>query len=333
MKLKEIAKLANVSVGTVSKVINKREGVGKEKRKEIDEILVKSGFYKRHKQNQEENEMKNVAVVVPDLQNPYFGEIIKNISKILRTNEYQVLIFDTDEKFELEEEAITSILKNNICGVIMCICDGIKSKSNIENLKNANIPLVLIDRELEFHQDGVFLDDFKAGYIATEALIKEGHTKIGVLTGPLNLQNLKNRYLGYVHALKDYNISEENSLVIEGDMRYFDKSNYEQIRKVICNKIEITGIVSFNNFMTLNLLRFLNEEKNEKHSKLSLIGFEIPTYFEILNLNTSSIVTSTSEMGKLAGKLLIDKLTNGADYTQKIILQPQLELKGSEKKH
>jgi len=332
MKLKEIAKLANVSVGTVSKVINNREGVGEEKRKEIEGILVKSGFYKRTKESQESAEMNKVAIVVPDLQNPYFGEIIKNISKVLRDNDYQVLIFDTDEKFELEEEAVSVILKNNICGVIMCICDGVKSKTSIDNLKNANIPLVMIDRELEFHQDGVFLDDFRAGYLATEALIKEGHTKIGVLTGPLNLQNLKNRYLGYLHALKDYNIAEENSLVFEGDMRYQDKSNYNQIRKIISSDVEVTGVVSFNNFMTLNLLRFLNEEKNIKEKKISIVGFEIPNYFDILNLNISSIVSSTAEMGELAGKLLIDKLTNSAAYTQKIILQPKLELKGSEKK-
>ncbi|MCQ8212760.1 LacI family transcriptional regulator [Cetobacterium somerae] len=325
MKLKEIAKSANTSVSTVSRVLNNKTGVGKEKRDLIEKLLIESGFY--NNSYKIANDIKRIAVIVSDLKNPFFSEIVKKITEESRKESYQVLIFDTDENFQNEIESIDSIIKSNILGVIMCPSGGSNSEKNLKKLEDYSIPFVLFDRELDFYHDGVFLDDFKAGFLATEALIKENHSNIGILVGKLKHKNMYNRFLGYCHALKVYNIEFNNNFIYEIDLEVQDGYN---VAKDICSKnSNLSAIFSCSNLITLGFIKYQNEVN--KKNKISIIGFDNPDYFDILNLNISSITRSISEIGLISAKMLFKKLKNNTEHTQKIIINPILKLKGSEK--
>lgn len=325
MNLKDIAEIADVSIATVSRVLNNKSGVGKAKRKEIETLLIESGFYNKTLKSPED--LKKIAVIVPDLKNPFFAEVVKYISEEMFNKDYQVMIFDTDENFDVEKKAIDAIVRSGISGVILCICGGTKSEENIKTLSKYSIPFVLIDRELDFYHDGVFLDDFKAGFLATEALIKAGHSNIGILSGSLNHKNMKNRFLGYCHALEMYNLDSKKEFLYEGNLDL--KSGYEVMKKISDKNSSMTAILSCNNLMTLGILKYQNEVKNSK--RISIIGFDNPDYFNILNLNISCVTRSIADMGILSSKLLLKKLTSDIEHTQKIIINPNLILKGSEK--
>ncbi|MGL4307607.1 MAG: LacI family DNA-binding transcriptional regulator [Cetobacterium sp.] len=325
MKLKKIAEAANTSISTVSRVLNNKDGVGKEKRDLIEKLLIENGFY--NKAYKIANDIKRIAVVVPDLKNPFFSEIVKKITEVARKNFYQVLIFDTDENFKNETSSIDSIIKSNIAGVIMCISGGSQSEKNLRKLEEYSLPFVLFDRELDFYYDGVFLDDFKAGYLATEALIRENHKNIGILVGKFKHKNMYNRYLGYCHALKYYNLKVDESLVYEIDLEIED--GYEVAKDIFSKKKNISGIFSCSNLITLGFIKYQREV--ERNRQISIIGFDNPDYFNILDLNISCISRSISEIGEIAGRMLFKKMEGSAKHTQKIIISPELKLKGSEK--
>lgn len=325
MSLKTIAELASTSISTVSRVLNNKDGVGKEKRELIEKLLIEYGFY--HKSYKISNDTKRIAVVVPDLKNPFFSEVVKKITEEARKKSYQILIFDTDENFENEVNAIDSIIKSNILGVILCISGGSNSEDNIKKLNDYSIPFVLFDRELDFYHDGVFLDDFKAGFLATEALIKESHEDIGILVGKLKHKNMNNRFLGYCHALKVYNKELNKNLIYETNLEIGD--GYNVAKNIFSNNQKISAILSCSNLITLGFIKYLNEQK--ENSKISIIGFDNPDYFDILNLNISCINRSISEIGLIAAKMLFKKLDGNVKHTQKIIISPNLSLKGSEK--
>ncbi|MEG0236467.1 MAG: LacI family DNA-binding transcriptional regulator [Cetobacterium sp.] len=325
MKLKQIAEAANTSISTVSRVLNNKEGVGKEKRGLIEKLLIESGFY--NKTYKMSNDMKRIAIIVPDLKNPFFSEIVKKITEEARKKSYQVLIFDTDEDFNNETDSIDSIIKSNILGVIMCISGGPDSEKNIKKLDDYSIPFVLFDRELDFYHDGVFLDDFKAGFLATEALIKENHKNIGILVGNFKHKNMHNRFLGYCHALKTYNMEINSNFIYEIDLEIED--GYNVAKDIFSKKNNLTAILSCSNLITLGFIKYQN--KNNLQNLISIIGFDNPDYFNILNLNISCISRSISEMGSIAAKMLFKKLDGNTKHTQKIIITPTLELNGSEK--
>ena len=325
MKLKKIADAANTSISTVSRVLNNKDGVGKEKRELIEKLLIENGFY--NKSYKISSDTKRIAVIVPDLKNPFFSEIVKKITEESRKKNYQVLIFDTDEDFQNEVSSIDSIIKSNILGVIMCISGGSNSEKNIKKLDDYSIPFVLFDRELDFYHDGVFLDDFKAGFLATEALIKENHKNVGILVGKFKHKNMYNRFLGYCHALKTYDIEIDNDFIYEIDLEIED--GYNVAKNVFLKGNNLTAIFSCSNLITLGFIKYQNE--NNKKNNISIIGFDNPDYFNILNLNISCISRSISEIGSIAAKMLFKKLDGNAKHTQKIIITPTLKLNGSEK--
>ena len=322
MTLEEISILTGSSITTISRVINDKPGVSKEKRDSIKKFLIENGFYKKGIFT---DISKQIAVVIPDLQNPFFGEIVKRISETLRESDFQIIVFDTDENFSLEEKAIETILKTNVQGVIICVTDTINSLKNLEKLEKLKIPFVIFDRELDFYQDGVFLDDFKAGYLATQFLIDKGHKNISILLGPLGVKNVKNRYSGYLYALKSNNIEINEKLVFEGNFKL--DSGFNFMKYIDEENLNTSAVVSCNNFMTLGILKYKNSSNKNTIKNLELIGIDNPDYFDILNLKINCISRPISQMGILAANLMLKKISNSVDYTEKIIIQPKLEIK------
>lgn len=322
MKLKEIADIANVSITTVSRVINKQGGVSDKNRKRIEKILLEKGFYKRSESSFKNNSLKKIAIILPDLKNPFFGEITKETSDKLRTFGYQSLIFNTNENYTLEKEAIESIVKlDDIAGVIICISCAINSSKNINILKEYNIPFVLIDRELEFHQDGIFMDDFKAGFLATEALIKKGHQKIGIVIGTTELINMKNRLEGYYYALKKYNLEKDKNLIFSADIALDSKC--DNLKNILSNKFMFSALITANNALTINTLKILKSSKKS----VELLGIGKFDYFDLLENHIEYIDWDVQKMSVAAVDLLIKKFEVSKDYTQKILFEPILTQK------
>lgn len=322
MKLKDIAILANTSITTVSRVINKQSGVSAINRKKIEKILLEQGFYKRHENFSQKNALKKVALVLPDLKNPFFGEIAKEASDKLREYGYQTVIFNTNENYNIEKEVIETIIKlEDISGVIICISCPTNSLNNIEQLKEYCLPFVMVDRELEFHQDGIFMDDFKAGFLATEFLIKNGHNNIAIVTGNSELINIKNRFEGYIHALKKYNIPHNENYIFYSDLILDNQC--PKLKKSIEKEEDITAIVTINNAITIKILKLLKQEKlREKNISLASIGkFD---YFDLLDNYINFIDWDVKGMGIAAVNLLVKKFEASNSYTQKIIFEPKL---------
>ena len=317
MNLQELSEKLNVSKATLSRVINNKPGVSNKKREEIKQFLAKNNLLKLSNEN-------NIVIIIPDFENPFFGEIIKEISKLLREHGYQITIYDTDENVENEKIIVRGLIKNKVSGVIFCISDGIESVHNISLLQKANIPVVLFDRELDFSLSGVFLDDFQAGILATEHLISKGCKKIAVIPGSLELKHIKNRFSGYQYILKQHNLSFTDKYIFQGDMRI--ESGTAAMKSIINSDIDFDGILILNNFMTIGVLNYINNNDSSLYNKYSILGFDIPEYLFKMTPNINIITRSRKEMGYLTANLLLKELKNKKkeNYTQKIIIDPIL---------
>lgn len=322
MKLKDIATLTNLSVATISRVINKQDGVSNKNREKIERILLENGYYKRQKKFSQKIGLKKVALVLPDLKNPFFGEIAKETSDKLREFGYQTVIFNTNEDYSVEKEVIETIIKlEDISGVIICITSGTNSLKSIEILKDYCLPFVMIDRELAFHQDGIFMDDFKAGFLATESLIKKGHLNIGIINGDSDLANVYNRFQGYLHALKQYNISYNKNYVFYCNLN--TDSNFIDLKDVLKKETMITALVTINNSITVSLLKLL-KQKEFKKRKIAITAIGRFDYFELLQQPIDFIDWDIKGMSIASVNLLIKKFNMSNLYTQKIIFEPTI---------
>jgi len=328
MNINDIAKLAGVSSMTVSRVINNKGSVKKKTREKIERIIKENNYFPSAiAKNLSSRKSNTIGIIIPDIENPFFASIIKGISTINDGKNLNTILYNTNSELDKESRAIDIMIEQRVKGCIICVASSFKSNENIKKLANRKIPFILIDRELyNYNYSGLFLDDTHGGYIATKALIESGHKEISIITGDFETKTAQDRYLGYLKALEEFSIPINEDYIFKGDFKI--KSGIEFIEKIWKKQPKITAVFSSNNFMTLGVLKRL--KKNKSKRRLSIISFDDPEYFNILESHISSIQRNVYKMGKDSMKLLFSQIEN-QDQIKKIFITPILELNGSEK--
>lgn len=313
MTLEEIAEKLNVSISSISRVINNKPGVNSEKRLLIKNFLTENKIINS-------NDNNNIVIIIPDFENPFFGEIIKESSRMLLKAGFQVSIYDTDENPEIEKSVVKNIIRNGAAGVIFCISDEDMSTKHVNMLQDSRIPVILFDRELDSHLEGVFLNDFQSGYLATEELIAKKCKNIAIIKGPKNLNHINNRYKGYKYALNINDINLREDIVFHGDMK--TESGYDIMKEIVEKNYDVDGILILNNFMTIGALNYIINTDQKLYDKYMIFGYDIPEYVHKLNPKINIVTRSRKEMGRLIGEMMLDKLKGNTGHSKKIIIEP-----------
>ena len=331
MKIEEIAKLSGFSKSTVSRVISNNGYVSKKTKEKILKIIEEVNYIPNGiARSLSSNKTNTVAVIIPDIQNSYFGDIIKGISNIMDKNNLHMLVYSTDENIKKEKKVFQNVIEQRPSGIILSISLQYHKKKDIKILLDSGIPFVLFDRQI-FDETftGVFFDDVKGGYLATKALINSGHENIAIITGPFSTTNGLNRLEGYKKAMMEKNkeISEKN--IYEGNFNF--DSGYENTKKILEKNKEITAIFICNNEMTLGALQAIREKNLKIPDDIAIVAYDNHKYFEILGINISAVNRDIEETGMEIAKLLLEEMKNNSRSKKIVIVSPTLTLRNSEK--
>lgn len=332
--INNIAKEAGVSLATVSRVINNSGYVKDETREKVMKVINKYNYTPSAiARSLSRNITNTIGVIVPDITNPFFGEIIKGISDVAECNNLNLILCDSNESVSKEIKSIKTLKEQRIRGIIICPTS-VENDLNSEYLKaitTLGIPVILVDGSLKYHNfDGVFVDNIKGAFDATQTFIKEGHKKIAIITGRMTSKPAQDRLLGYEKALIMNNIGIDSNLIFYGN--YEEDSGYKCTKEILSLEDRPTAIFISNNLMTLGCLKALREKNLEISKDISLICFDSIPVLDTLGINISHINGPSRELGILGMNLLIDSLnTKSKKELSSIIITPELILKGSEK--
>lgn len=333
--IKDIAKYAGVSPATVSRVINNTTNVSEATKNNVLEIIEKYNYSPNiFAKSLSKNESNTIGVIVPDVTNPFFGEVIKGVSEVADKNKLNMILCDTGEDSQKEERHLINLKSQRLKGLIITPTSDSNefNSKHLKLLKDMGIPIVLIDRDVKRSNfDGVFIDNIKGAFDATTSLIENGHKKIALISGPENSKPGRDRKRGYIKAFETANIPLDEAIIFKGDFKL--DSGYRYTKTILNMKDRPTAIFSSNNMMTLGCIKALNEYKFLIPKDISLIGFDDIETLNILGINISTIKRPTVEMGKIAMELLMERLIkkdNDKENIKRIILEPQLNLRGSE---
>ncbi len=332
--ISDIAEKAGVSLATVSRVLNDSGYVKEETRIRVQKVIRELNYTPSAiARSLSKNKTNTIGVIVPDIVNPFFGEVIKGITEVAEKSGLNIILCNTDESKEKELRALKILTEQRIQGIIIAPTSA-EDEFNSEYLKtleNMGIPIVLVDGNVKYTTfNGVFVDNIKGAYEATEALIKEGHRKIGVITGRMNSKPAKDRYLGYQKALLMNNIPLEERYSFYGD--YKEETAYKITKNIMKMKDRPTALFVCSNMTTLGSLKAIYEEKINIPEDISLVAFDKVEILNILGFNISYVNGPSVEMGKLGMQMLVDILNNkNKNEIRRITLLPNLVLKGSEK--
>ena len=262
----------------------------------------------------------SIAVVVPDITNPYFAAVVKGVESISRQGSYNIFLYNTEDDGEREADILAD-LRGRVDGVILTPAD--ESPDAEERLAATGIPIVLLDREYGASQrfDSVVVDNAGGAAHAAHHLADLGHTDIGLISGPLETTPGRNRHDGFVDALQEHGIELNPNHVQIADFR--EEGGYQATLRILAVQRPPTALFVTNNLMCTGALHALHDMRVSVPAELSLIGFDDLELAALLDPPLTVIGRPMEEQGALAMRLLSNRLSGGSERPRRIVLDTQ----------
>lgn len=328
--METVAKIAGVSKATVSRVLNgAEEGVGSETRQRVLNVAKEMNYALDASKVISAAHCKNVALIIPDITNPFFADIAKAVERRARREGYSVMISNTDFCEEEELQCLHELVTKDIDGIIL-ISSGFCAKSEHLLPFQCGVPMVLLDRKLKGTPQylNVTSNNEYAAVISCEKLIKNGDSRIAFISGPLNISTSEERLEGYKAALAQYGIPFDNALLTYGD--YTVESGYNAVLSMERSGVKFSAILAANDLTALGALRALKELSYRVPEDVEIIGFDNIVFSQYCDPPLSTIQQPTAEMGLRAAELLFCMI-DGHLPAQPVPLTPRLLLRKTTK--
>ncbi|MDD7267136.1 MAG: LacI family DNA-binding transcriptional regulator [Lachnospiraceae bacterium] len=336
MNIYDIAKKAAVSPTTVSRVLNGNKAVRRETKERVLKVIDDMNYVPSSvARSLSVKGTSNIAVIVPDITNPFFSSILSGITQTADEYEYNTFLFGTGEDPKKQYRVLQTVKAENLKGIIIVPVfeNDEETVKMLKELEGMNVPIVLIDREINGGCfDGVFSNDREGSYRAVKKLIDTGHRKIAVIKGPLTSRPGRERYEGYVRAMTEAGIEirEEYS---RGGSFLLDDLAYEDTHKLMTLSEPPTAIFTANNMASLGCMKCLFDMGLTIGKDISLVGFDDIETLKYLNIDLSVVDRPVQRMGMEAMELLQLRFCEQKEdrgITRKIIIDTELILRGSE---
>lgn len=326
----DVAKKANVSVATVSRVINAQGGVRKTTEEKIVEAIKELNYVRNAvARSMVRKETKTIAVIIPDICNPFFSEVVAGIERKAIEKNYFTMLSSSNESKKIERKIVQHIIERGVDGVVVTTAD--ESGEQLRPLFDLNIPVVAVDRVVQNHQvDTVIIGNREGAYEAVRHLISEGHEKIAIITGPQNTTPGYERYNGYVKALREFGLEVRDEWVGDGDFR--EGSGYDITQRFYKLDEPPTAIFSSNNLMSIGALKAIQDLNWKLGEDISFLGFDDIEIATFTRPQITTVSRPMKQLGEVAFQLLLDQITEKDKSGRKrreFILTPHLNIRDS----
>ncbi len=304
ISIKELAEISNVSIATISRVINKKGGYSKATEERILK-LIESKSYQRNvnARSLRTKKSQTIGVIVPDISNEFFAKIVQAVEKQAIKYNYSVFVCNTDENIEIEKRQLNNLIGQFVDGVIY-IGGGVQLENDSQLFK---IPVIYIDRYIDDKEIYIESDNFHGGYLAAQELIRSGCKKMAVMKDIRKISSAYKRYLGFLQAMKDYRMNFDNKLLCDVTV-ISHKEAKEKTLELLDSGEVFDGIFATNDTMALGIMMALNERRIKIPSEVKLVGFDNISAAEMAGVPLTTINQNKQKMGELAVELLMDKI-------------------------
>ena len=326
VRIADVAKLANVSTATVSRVLSNTGKVKKETTEKVLEAIKQLNYQPNILARQLRTlETKTILVVVPDISNPFFSKVLRGIEEVADENGYQVLLGDTINKPEHEIAFLDILRQKKADGMIL-----LTARSNREFLEQLakEYPIVLACEYIEGAEiPTVSIDNISSARKITEHLIQLNHERIATITGPLHVVLGRDRLKGFQQAMKQNGLQIEPCLVQEGDFTL--ESGCNQMLKLLALENPPTAVFAANDEMAMGAIKTIKSKGLNVPNDIAVVGFDNIKFASIFEPALTTISQPTFEIGEKAIDLLISLINNTPLEKEQYILEDQLIVRDS----
>ena len=328
--IKEIAKQLNISPSTVSRALHDHKSIGLRTKANVQKLAKELNY----EPNQtaiffQKGKTFTIGVILPELSESFFSTAISGIEDCANKNNYTVLMGQSHDLEEREKQLVETMKNHRVDGLIVSISKNTTDYEHFNILRKYDIPVVFFDRIPDMTNIHYVACNMSSGTTqAYNYLRKIGHKTIGMINGPMNLLASKERLEGYKTAMFKARLKFDPSLVISSDLS--PENIYKVTEKLLSLKTKPTAIITFNDYVMLDVVKAVNKSKSSK--KISFVSFaNLPISHYSANPPLASVEQFSYQQGQKAMEIILDILKNDKKASKetifyKIIIEPKLVL-------
>ncbi len=322
----DIAEKTGLSASTVARALSGR-GYCSDKAKEKVFAVAKELDYFPHQaaKTLKSNITNKIMLCIPDIMNPYYFSMIKEVTDTLESYHYNILLSYTMHNPKKELEILNSLKGRYVDGLIFGSFD--YNPTLIKAIKDTGLPTAITSfykdhSKFQNFYDCVYVNQSLAAWVATNHCIEKGHTRIAFLGGDPREQNTKERFAGYGKALEEAGIPVDNSFVIHAD--FTREGALRKFKQYINEGGNCTAVMACNDLMAIGCMNACNELGLKVPDDISIVSLDNTEYCICTNPQLTSVDMMQGKVGVEAAKLVMDRILNKRNYSMDVVFSPQI---------
>ncbi len=314
--IKDVAERAGVSPSTVSRVLSDTQYYIK---KETREKVLKAVQELNYTPNVLAKGLKggrsnNIGLLIPNIQNEMFPPIIRGVEDFVRKRGYNIILCDIDDDIEIEKYYVNKLSQNIVDGFI--VCSMLKDSDSIRQLHKDGFPVVLVSRYYGEKMNSVIINNYQAGYDATNYLIRTGNKKIAIVVGRPELNVYGQRLQGYKDAIQNAGLELDENLIIYETSG--DNGLYQAMMELLKKEDRIDAVFATSDPKAIVVMKAIMDNGLKIPDDISVLGFDNIAVSTLLNPPLSTVSQPFYQMGSLAAKKLLN-IINGHGPAEPVI--------------
>jgi LacI family transcriptional regulator len=300
--MRDVARLAGVSTSTVSAVLNASVPVSAARKKRVMDAMAALDYHPDAiARGLKTGKTNAIGVVVPDITNAFYPEVVRGVEDAARRAGYAVLLCDSNENAANEDAHLVTLFSRRVDGVLLACC---ANSTAYATMVRRRFPMVFVDRIPPAATEGtVSSDNVQAGYAATRHLLELGHERIAMLAGNTALSPHHDRLEGFRKAMQESHLPIRDEYLACGELQI--QNGIEATQRLLKLTAPPTAIMVSNNKLLLGVLQSLDENRIPVPQQVSILGFDDFIWNRYFSPSITSIAQSTYEMGRRSFELLL----------------------------
>ncbi|CAG7839148.1 LacI family transcriptional regulator [Clostridium botulinum C] len=309
--IKDVAREANVSIATVSRVLNNVDVVNEDTKKKVLEAIKKLDYRPNIvARSLKTQKTRTIGIIIPDISNPIYPEVVRGAEDVSNIYNYNIMLCNTDLEPDKELEYLRVLGEKMVDGVIY-ISNSLEERT-IKTIKDTNMPLVLIEtngRETEF--PSVIIDNKSAAIDAVNYLLKKGNKRIayiGISDDVINASAI--RHEGYIEGLSQNNIPYDKDITFFCKYSLKAEDGYEAMNNILEKTTDIDAVFCVNDEIAMGAINALRDKGIKVPEDVDVMGFNDTHGAEFFYPRLTTIAQPLYDMGSVATRMLIKKINN-----------------------
>jgi LacI family transcriptional regulator len=319
--IRDVARRAGVSSMTVSRVINDSALVSAVTRRRVEDAIDELGYVpSRLARGLSAKRTGTLALIVPDVANPFFTLIVRGAEDVARRAGYRVILCDTRADLTVEREVIEEMLAHRVEGILIAPVSD-RSREHLRRLTAFNVPFVLVDRTVPgIEADAVLGDSAEGAQRLVEHLLLLGHRRIGMIVESDDVSTARDRRIGYEAALRAAELPADPELVARASVD--PGGGYAGMRRLLALDEPPTAVFTVNNLVAVGAIEAVRSAGMEVPDDVALVCFDDIEYASRLYPFLTVMEQPAETFGTLGTQLLLERIENRAPERPRVVVLP-----------